>query len=237
MKNRKDNISHSPIILTMLVSLLLLHVPVFAENIEIPQNLPELNEAAEEAVGTREGLPPIGLAPGETVTNFSIEQHTGDLVSFDSLKQKSTLLVIFYRGGWCPYCNVQIRQLTNAYPQFSERRILPVLISSDKPDASSLATKTYNIPFPVLSDPDMVAHDIFKVTMQITEELEKTYREYGIVLQDWSGKTHRKFAVASAFIVDQQGVIQWSHTALDYKTRPSVRQLLRAIDKYQEQKP
>ena len=56
------------------------------------------------------------------------------------------------------------------------------------------------------------------------------YRDYGIDLQVWSGRDDGKIAVSSAFIVDTGGLVRWAHTDLDYKTRPSVEQLLAAID-------
>lgn len=56
------------------------------------------------------------------------------------------------------------------------------------------------------------------------------YRDYGIDLQAWSGRDDGKIAVSSAFIVDTGGLVRWAHTDLDYKTRPSVEQLLAAID-------
>ena len=172
-----------------------------------------------------------GLKAGETMPSFKLNSHKGELTdSSDLLGKADSLLVIFYRGGWCPYCNLQIRQLTESYSQFKQRNVLPVLISADEIDGAALAQSRYEIPFPVFSDPDLVAHKNFRVAMSLTPELYETYKGYGIDVEQWSGRKHHQFAVASVFLVSAQGEILWSHASLDYKQRPSVSQLLGVID-------
>ena len=195
--------------------LLLVSAAGHARELTLPNSLPPLKATSAAALGTLEGA---GLVPGSTVPEFTVQDHLGESVSWSSLQTKGTLLVVFYRGGWCPYCNQQIRQLTEAW------------ISADKPDAAALASRTYEIPFPVLSDPGLVAHELFKVTTELDTALIPKYREYGIDLAEWNGKGHHRYAVASAFLIDEQGVVVWSHSAKDYKTRPSVEQLLQVID-------
>lgn len=211
-----------------ITSLLFVAIFVHSGTITIPDKLPQLATTDTVNLGTRDDK--IGLAPGERVSEFEVKDHTGKPTSFEALQKNGPLLVIFYRGGWCPYCNRQIYQLTQAWPDFKKRGITPVLISADKPDAAALAMRTYEIPFPVLSDPDLIAHDIFRVTMKLDDALIPMYKEHGVNLEDWSGKGHHKFAVSSAFIVNNKGVVEWSHSSKDFKTRPSVKQLLQLID-------
>ena len=214
------------------VALCCVYTASHAGEIQLPAELPQLEVTAAADLGTL--ADDIGLPPGTIVPGFTVNDHQGNSITLEELKTRGNLLVVFYRGGRCPYCNRQIRQLTEARPAFKQREVVPVLISVDKPDAAAMAMRTYEIPFPVLSDPDLVVHDLFKVTMQLDDKLIPKYREYGINVEDWSGRTHHKFAVASVFLINQAGVVVWSHSALDYKTRPSVEQLLRVIDQHQE---
>lgn len=220
--------------MTKLFSLLaasLLAFPLFAADLALPK-LPDASKmSAPEAaaLGLRDGG--AGLAVGAAVPAFEAAAHTGEAVSRDSLlAMKKPLLVIFYRGGWCPYCNLQIRQLTEAYGDFAGRGVELVLISADKVDAAALAQRQYEIPFPVLADPELAAHEAFNVVMTLTPELYETYKTYGIDVEQWSGETHHKFALSSAFLVNAAGVVQWAHVSEDYKQRPSVAQLLSVID-------
>jgi peroxiredoxin len=214
--------------LFFLATLLCPVLATHAEELSLPEKSPELGVSAESKLGTRENG--IGLAPGSKVKTFEINDHSGKPASFDMLKSRAPLLVIFYRGGWCPYCNVQIRQLAKAWPEFQKRGVTPVLISVDKPDAAALAQRQYEIPFPVLSDPELKAHERFGVTMEVEDSLIPKYKSYGIDIEKWSGKTHHKIAVSSAFVVNNDGIVLWSHSASDYKTRPSVEQFLTVLD-------
>ena len=214
-------------LLTFMLGLLMANLAM-ANSLQLPEKHPDLNTTESKRLGTLdEG---IGIPVGTMVSNFSIKDHKGTMVEFEQLKTQGPLMVVFYRGGWCPYCNRQIRQLTEAWPEFKKRNVLPVLISADKPDGAALAAATYEIPFPVLSDPELVAHKVFNVTMKLDDKLIPMYKQYGIDLEEWSGKDHHQFAVSSVFIVNSQGKVLWAHSAKDYKTRPSTSQLLNVID-------
>lgn len=210
----------------LLVGALSIAFALNAQELKLPEKLPELKVSSEASLG--KGTQ--GLRPGAAVPKFSIDSHKGEPVSWGSLLERAPLLVVFYRGGWCPYCNVQIRQLTEAWPEFEKRGVTPVLISADKPDAAAIAQAGYSIPFPVLSDPDMVAHKVFDVVVQIDEATAKKYREYGIVLEDWSGREHHQIGAPGVFLVAKNGRVTWAHVSADYRERPSVAQLLAAID-------
>lgn len=202
---------------------------------ETQLTLPNLPDASKMTAPTQDQLGTLaegyGLRVGEAMPSFVLQRHTGEPAkSSELLAGGETLLIIFYRGGWCPYCNLQIRQLTESYSQFKQRKVLPVLISADEVDAAALAQSRYEIPFPVLSDPDLSAHKAFRVVMSLTPELYETYKGYGIDVEQWSGRDHHQFAVASAFLVDPKGKVKWAHASLDYKQRPSVAQLLGVID-------
>lgn len=213
--------------LLLCLSLIASSADLFAQEIHLPEKLPELSATQGDMLGHSE----VGLKAGAIPADFSVSDHKGGQVSLHGLVQEQApLLVVFYRGGWCPYCNVQIRQLAEAWPEFEKRGVTPVLISADKPDASAMAKATYEIPFPVLSDPDLRAHEAFDVVVQIDDATAEKYKTYGIVLENWSGRDHHKIAAPGVFLLDRTGTVQWAHVSKDYKTRPSVEQLLRVLD-------
>lgn len=175
----------------------------------------------------------VGLPPGTQAPDVGLQSIHDRPVALSGLWQQQPILLVFYRGGWCPYCNGQIRELTNAYPQFEAAGVLPVLVSVDKPDATLALSASYEIPFPVLSDSGMDALEAYNVVLQLDDETAERYKGFGIDLEVWSGEDHHAIAVASAFLIDQDGVIRWSHADLDYQRRPSSMQLLSAIEQIQ----
>jgi len=212
---------------TALVSLLL-SATLTAAELSLAISTPDLAVTAGATLGTRDNN--IGLAPGAKVPAFSTNTHDDKPFNLASLTTLGDTLVVFYRGGWCPFCNVQVRQLTTAWPEFQRRGVTPVLISVDTVDGATLAQRSYDIPFPVLSDPALAAHSVFEVIMELDETMYERYKGYGVDLEQWSGRGHHKIAVSSAFLVNKEGQVRWAHSSRDYQTRPSVEQLLGVID-------
>lgn len=193
-----------------------------------PADMFVLKPTADKSMGTHEEG--VGITKGTKVTEFSLVSHNGKKTDMTTLLKQSPLLVVFYRGGWCPYCNLQIRELTKTWPEFQQRGVTPVLISADSVEGAALASTSYDIPFPVLSDSDLSAHKAFDVVLDIDDENYKLYQSYGIELEAWSGKGHHKISVPSVFLVDSEGTVLWAHASKDYETRPSATQLLSVID-------
>lgn len=173
-----------------------------------------------------------GLAPGQQIADIQLRDIHGEAYSLADAWQEKPALIVFYRGGWCPYCNMQVRELSENYQTLAAAGVQPVLISVDAPDNTAMLSATYQIPFPVLSDSDLLAHKQFNVLLQVDAEKRKQYEEYGFDLADWSGRQHYAIAVASVFLIDSQGRVLMSHALADYSQRPSIEQLLQMIDRY-----
>ena len=171
-----------------------------------------------------------GLQKGERVKGATLKTIDGEDYALASAWAERPALVVFYRGGWCPYCNGQVRELAVNYPKLKAAGVQPVLISVDAPDKTAALSRQYEIPFPVLSDPDLLAHRQFNVLLELDQNTLKKYRDYGIDLSAWSGRQHNTIAVASVFVIDQQGRVLASHATADYAERPSIEQLLTLID-------
>ncbi len=213
-----------------LSALLLLSVVLQTASAELTlpaKSKPTMTSSAEQ-LGSHDNN--LGLKAGETVPEFKTNTYDGKSIGFSSLLENAPLLVIFYRGGWCPFCNYQVRQITEAYDKFRQRHVTPVLISVDKPEGAALLKQSYAIPFPVLSDPLLHAHEAFNTVIKLDKAGYERYKSYGMDLEAWSGQTHHKMTAPAVFLVTRDGKVIWSHVALDFKTRPSVEQLLGVID-------
>jgi len=112
----------------------------------------EYSAPAPERLGVL--APGTGIPVGQKVPDLSARNLDGNQVTLSSLYAKGPILLAFYRGGWCPYCNSEIHALTVAYPEYRKRGVMPVAVSVDKPEAEAKMSATYSIPFPVLSDND-----------------------------------------------------------------------------------
>lgn len=187
----------------------------------------EFTPADTATLGTLEGE--IGLAPGQKPGPFEAQTAAGERVTGEQLLERAPLLVVFYRGGWCPYCNFQIRELAMNAERFAELGVTPVAISVDRIDGAALMRQAYEIPFPVLSDPDLDAHHAFLVVHEVGPEEYEKLKGYGIELDKWSGEQHHKIAVPALFVLDSNGEVRFSHAVVDYTVRPTAEQLLEVI--------
>jgi peroxiredoxin len=189
-----------------------------------------LTEAPADVLGTREDG--LGLPVGAAIPQFEIQDFRGEVFSSTAINDANTL-VVFYRGGWCPFCNFQIRELSQSHDKFKALGVSLVAISVDQPDAAAVTRNAYEVPFPVLSDPDLKAHEAFNVVLQLDATgVARVARvaKYGHDIEKWSGKDHHKMAVPAVFLI-RDGKVAWGHVARDYKTRPSTEQLLTVVKK------
>jgi len=196
--------------------------------LKLPAEAMQVATTPADKLGTNENG--LGLKAGASVPDFTSHSYDGKTVTLAKLLKSGPLLVIFYRGGWCPFCNYQVRQITQAYAQFQQRHVMPVLISVDQAEAAALVQQSYDIPFPVLSDPELAAHEAFNAVIELDDAHVEKYKGYGIDLEAWSGQKHHKIAAPAVVLVGKDGKVLWSHVALDFKTRPDVDQMLGVID-------
>lgn len=188
----------------------------------------EAKPASEEALGqVPEGY---GVAVGSKAPDATVQDASGSNVRLSDLYSRGNSLVIFYRGGWCPFCNSQVRRLAKGVAAFADRGVTPVMISVDSIDEANKTKSAYEIPFPVLSDPDLKAHEAFRVIEEVPAADVERLAEMGMDLEKSSGRDHHKIAVPAAFLIDSKGVVRWAHVDRDYKVRPTNEQLLAVID-------
>jgi len=185
----------------------------------------EYTSPAADHVGTL--APNTGIAVGHRVPDLKARGLDGKEVTLAALYAQQPILLAFYRGGWCPYCNTEIHELTTSFAEYKQRGVLPVAVSVDKPEA---AEGEYVIPFPVLSDSDAGWIEAFHVVNKVEGAQLAKIQSFGIDLEKASGKTHHKIAIPSLFLIDRTGVVRWAHSDPDFKVRPSTAQILSAID-------
>lgn len=175
-------------------------------------------------------LPPgVGIAVGEPVPDVTVHDGEGRAVRLRDLWDDGPILLVFYRGGWCPFCNFQIREMTTAFPDFQGRGVTPVAVSVDRMEESARTSATYEIPFPVLSDPDLAAHRAFRVVHRVDDAELERLKGFGMDIERASGREHHVIAIPSLFAIDRQGIVRWAHADADYRVRPTTRQVIDAL--------
>jgi peroxiredoxin len=188
----------------------------------------KLLSTADDKLGTA----PVGsgLRAGDRAPDAALSDITGTTRQLSEFYRDGPVFVIFYRGGWCPYCNLQLHELAKAQPEFDRRKVTLVAISVDRLGEEAKTQAREGVPFPMLSDPELIAHRAFNVIHVAGEAQQQRLAKLGIELNAYSGASHHSFAIPSIFLVDRTGTIQFAHVDEDYETRPNARQLLMIYD-------
>ena len=192
-----------------------------------PTPKPTTSTAADK-LGTL--APSTGIPVNEHVPDVQALDLDGKVVRLADLVARGPLLLVFYRGGWCPYCNYEIHEMTAAFPEYKKRGVLPVAISVDVPEEGAKTNATYAIPFPVLSDSKLSFINAFRVANHVDDATLAKMKEFGVDLEKSSGEAHHTIAIPALFLIDKQGVIRWAHDDPTITVRPSTEQILGAID-------
>jgi peroxiredoxin len=165
--------------------------------------------------------PSVGLALGATAPDAELVESGGSKWKLLTGAKHGAVLVIFYKGGWCPSCNMQMHDFSLHYKDYAKRGVSLVGVSVDKPDHATATRTEYSLPFPVLSDPDLVAHKAYKVTEHVSGFGAFMLARMGADLSARSGKDHHDVAIPSLFLIDQKHIVRFRHADPDYSTRPS----------------
>ena len=138
------------------------------------------------------------------------------------------LVLIFYRGGWCPYCNRHLGALKQAEPELLKMGYEILFLSADRPAILYSSLKEPDIHYTLLSDAKMNAARAYGVAFRVDDAALAKSKAYGVDLEAASGQTHHELPVPAAFIIDKAGVIRFVHANPDYTTRISPTELLDA---------
>ena len=196
---------------------------------EAPKPMMTLTETPAEKLGTAPAS--LGLKMGTKAPDATLPDVTGKTQRLAKLYGEGPTFVVFYRGGWCPFCNLQLHDLMTAKPDFDKRGLRIVAISVDLPNESAKTQAKQGVLFPMLSDGNLAAHKAFHIVHVPSDTEAKALVGYGVDLEKYSGQSHHSFAVPSIFLVDKTGVVRWVHVDEDYKTRPSPKQMLEVAER------
>jgi len=158
------------------------------------------------------------LLPGMQAPSFELKKADGTPYKFDGTADKPMVLT-FYRGGWCPYCNLHLAQMREAEPTLLEMGYEVVFISPDRPELLYDSLKEEGINYTLLSDSEMAAAKAFGIAFEVDAGTLKKYKEYGIDLAKASGEQHHLLPVPAVFLIGTDGVIQFQYVNPNYKVR------------------
>jgi len=191
--------------------------------------------AAMEFPATAEETMP--LATGDDAPSFTVRTIEGEAFNFEPTALQNPVVLISFRGGWCPYCNMHLSELRTVIPDVEKLGFDVLFISNDRPEIlySSLKNETKDdieaLDYTILSDADLSAATAFGTAFMAADALvswlDSSEKDY----DDSSIANHGALAVPSVYIVDTDGMIVFDYVNADYKVRLEADALLAAANK------
>ncbi|MDQ3179217.1 MAG: AhpC/TSA family protein [Acidobacteriota bacterium] len=173
---------------------------------------------------TSEDAAKAALNVGAKMPSFTLSDANGKSVNSDDLLKKGNLVVVFYRGAWCPFCNLYLKKLQENLSGIKAQGANIVAISVENPDKSLSVAQKNKVEFTVLSDPNLDTARKFGIVYQLDFATDEKYKTYGLDLVKMNGMAKPELPLSSTYIVNGKGEIVYAFHDVDYKKRaePSV---------------
>ena len=173
------------------------------------------------------------LKAGDVAPAFTLSEADGGSVASGDLLAQGPLVLSFYRGVWCPYCNIELGALQEAWPAIQAIGAQLVSISPQSLANGRKAKRDKKIDFPMLSDPDGKVADAFGLRFRLPDDLIELYRAFGVDLPSINEDPSWKLPMPARFVVGQDGIIAYAEVSPDYTRRPDPADLLPVLRQLQ----
>ena len=170
--------------------------------------------------------------PGGPMPSFSLPNVHGRTIDSAGLLAKGPLIVVFYRGGWCPYCNLELRAYQRALPDIRACGASLVAISPETPDGALSAKEKNELEFEVLSDAGNKVATAFGLVHDAPPELRALYAKWKLDLPRFNGQPGDwSLPLPGTFVIASAGTILLAHADADYRIRLEPSDALAALDR------
>lgn len=185
-------------------------------------------EATQELAAS--GLAEQALAVGATAPDFELPDATGKKVRLSELLNQGPVVVNFYRGEWCPYCNLELRAFQVMQAEFEAAGAQLVAISPELPDHSLSVTEKHELAYPVLSDVGNTVAKTFGLVFALAETLRPIYLNFGLDIPASNGDDSYELPFPATFVIDRDRTIRYSFVDADYTKRAEPSEVLAAVE-------
>jgi len=178
------------------------------------------------------GLTKRVLQPGQTMTDFELPDAAGKLVNSAELRQSGPLLILFYRGTWCPFCNLTVQAYQERLQEFLKRGVTLVAISPQTPDNSLTLQQKHGLKFPLLSDSGNKVARQFGIVFQLDRALKRVQEQFGVDIAAYNGDDRFELPIPATFLISKDGKIVRSYVEVDYMKRLAPGTAIEWIDEF-----
>ncbi|TPN84740.1 peroxiredoxin-like family protein [Aquimarina algicola] len=166
------------------------------------------------------------LQKGDIIPDFSLTDNQGNKILLREMVQSEFLILNFYRGGWCPYCNLELQEYERLKDDFKKAGADIIAISAEVEEFATQTTQKNSLSFPVLTDKDAQFMKAIGIVFQLNEQTKKDYAGFGMDFTKIHGNENYELPVPAVYVIDKNREIVFVHFEADYMTRIEPKQIL-----------
>ena len=184
----------------------------------IPEEALAIMRAADEEL-TAQGVGNDALKVGDTLPDAELTSATGETVRMSELAAKGPLVITFYRGGWCPYCNLELKAYQDLLSEITALGGQLVAVTPEKPDNSLSTTEKNALTFPVLTDNENSFAKALGIVFELPAPLQALYGKFGMDLPGLNAGSGWTLPIPATFVVGADGKIVLADVDTNYTRR------------------
>lgn len=169
---------------------------------------------------------PEGLFIASKAPDFKAKDQNGNEVRLKDLLKEGKVVLVFYRGQWCPYCNKELSRFQDSIQFIKDKGAQLVAVSPEKPENITMTVEKTKATYPVLYDEKLKIMKAYDVEFEVPENTITRYRNSGIDIEKNNGANGKYLPVPAVYIIDKESTVVYRFFEQDYKKRPSVKEIL-----------
>lgn len=172
---------------------------------------------------------PMGLNIGDVAPDFTAKNQNNKDVSLKALLQSGSVVLLFYRGEWCPYCNRQLKALEDSLTFIKAKGANIIAVSPEKPENIYKTVEKTKATYHIVTDEQSLIMKAYKVAYELDEKTTEKYKGYGINLVERNGTNGNNLPVPAVYIINKEGRVTYRYFDSNYKNRASVKEILKNL--------
>jgi peroxiredoxin len=172
---------------------------------------------------------PEGLFINSKAPDFKAKDQHGKEIRLKDLAKQGKVVLVFYRGNWCPFCNRQLKKLEDSLNLITEKGATVIAVTPEKPDGIAKTVEKTGAEYSILYDEDQKIMKAYEVDFEVPENTIKRYRNTDIDLEKINGRNWKYLPVPAVYIIDKELNITYRFFNTDYKKRPSVQEIVKNL--------
>lgn len=173
---------------------------------------------------------PEGLFINSKAPDFKAKDQSGVEINLKDLRKKGPVVILFYRGYWCPYCNKELTRFQDSLAYITAKGAQLIAITPEQAEGVTKTVEKTKASFPIISDKDMTLTKLYAGSFEVDEKTRMRYKSFSIDLFENNAQKEKAYLpVPAVYVINKDGTVTYRYFEADYRRRPWVKDILAVL--------